>query len=322
MRYSLAPGWKVDFFKNEIVIKNEIRGVSLKKIDNIDKIFSHLSKEDFNLSDIGEQLSFYLIKENIIKESNTLTLNVVDYKYRKQIDFWKYFNDHAYSVHQSLSEKKVAIVGLGGIGSIVLEVLAGAGVKNFTLVDCDKVEASNLNRQFIYQECDVGRYKTDSAAKNISKRHSDLNISKLNIHYPLDDFRILINESDFIVSAIDQPSLKSAIKLCQECWESNKPSAFSACGVYKAVMSPIFDKNKSNLSPMAGCKFLNEDESLITSPVSASSGGWNSMISSILAEQILLYLAGVDKEVSYQDYTYVLRNSGKIQTIHKNTITL
>lgn len=322
MRYSLSPGWMVDFAKDEIFVKNEIRGISLKKIKNVEAIHTYLLQNSFLPSEIGQELTDYLLNEKIIREDIHLGSNIENSKYKKQIDFWSHFRTNANSIHEVLGEKKIMIVGLGGIGSIVLEILAGAGIKNFTLVDSDKVEPSNLNRQFLYLDCDIGRYKTDSSSDNISKRHSDLIITKRIMNYPSSDFKDLINESDFVVSAIDQPSLKSAIKLCQESWLLNKSSAFAACGIYKAVTSPIFDKNKSKSSPIDSCKFNKNNEYLITPPVSASSGGWNSMIASILSEQILLYLAGVDEEVSYHDYTYTLRDHGKIKTIHQNTITL
>ena len=63
----------------------------------------------------------------------------------------------------ALAKAHVALVGLGGIGSPVLQYLAAAGVGALTLIDDDVVEASNLQRQTIYSQADIGRPKAESA---------------------------------------------------------------------------------------------------------------------------------------------------------------
>ena len=65
----------------------------------------------------------------------------------------------------ALSDAHVAIVGLGGIGSPALQYLAAAGIGTLTLIDRDVVDKSNLQRQTIYREADVGRSKAELAAE-------------------------------------------------------------------------------------------------------------------------------------------------------------
>lgn len=64
----------------------------------------------------------------------------------------------------ALADACVAMVGCGGIGSPVLQYLAAAGVGNLILIDDDRVDASNLQRQTIYTEADIGRPKAEAAA--------------------------------------------------------------------------------------------------------------------------------------------------------------
>jgi molybdopterin-synthase adenylyltransferase len=64
----------------------------------------------------------------------------------------------------ALARANVALVGLGGIGSPVLQYLAGAGVGRFTLIDDDVVDLSNLQRQTLFSEADIGHAKADCAA--------------------------------------------------------------------------------------------------------------------------------------------------------------
>jgi molybdopterin/thiamine biosynthesis adenylyltransferase len=63
-----------------------------------------------------------------------------------------------------LADARVAIVGLGGLGSGVLMALVSAGIQKFTLIDGDKVAIHNLHRQWIYSEENVGMYKVEAAA--------------------------------------------------------------------------------------------------------------------------------------------------------------
>jgi bacteriocin biosynthesis cyclodehydratase domain-containing protein len=65
---------------------------------------------------------------------------------------------------QRLREASVVVLGCGGLGTWILGALASAGVGRFVLVDDDAVELSNLNRQILYREADIGRPKADAAA--------------------------------------------------------------------------------------------------------------------------------------------------------------
>ena len=64
---------------------------------------------------------------------------------------------------RKLKAAKVAVVGAGGIGSAVIPALAAAGVGSLTIIDCDVVEVSNLQRQTLFRERDSGYSKSDLA---------------------------------------------------------------------------------------------------------------------------------------------------------------
>lgn len=76
----------------------------------------------------------------------------------------------------ALAEGHVAIVGLGGIGSPALQYLAAAGIGTLTLIDRDVVDASNLQRQTIYREADVGRLKAELAAEWVGQFDKSLKV--------------------------------------------------------------------------------------------------------------------------------------------------
>lgn len=71
-------------------------------------------------------------------------------------------------------------MGLGGGGSNILTMLAGLGPKKIIIVDYDNVEYSNLGRQLLYTESDIGKPKAETAAKAIEKMNSDIMIEAHN----------------------------------------------------------------------------------------------------------------------------------------------
>lgn len=105
---------------------------------------------------------------------------------------------------KSLGEKTVLVIGLGGVGGTALEALARSGVKNFVLIDFDKVDESNLNRQILYTMADVGKNKVDVAKDHILKLNSNLSVTTFNTKVEettLDNLKL--GKVDFIVDAID-----------------------------------------------------------------------------------------------------------------------
>jgi sulfur-carrier protein adenylyltransferase/sulfurtransferase len=106
-----------------------------------------------------------------------------------------------------LATARVAILGVGGIGGEVLRHLAGAGVGHFFLIDGDRVEPSNLNRQYLFEPTDFGKVKAMAAAKAIRRCYPDADIdcaerfvATVRDLDPLDDWR-----PDLLICAADSP---------------------------------------------------------------------------------------------------------------------
>ncbi len=99
-----------------------------------------------------------------------------------------------------IQDKVIAVFGLGGVGGTALEALARTGFKNFILVDFDKVDSSNLNRQILYTEADIGKDKVDAARDRIHAINGFANIETFEIKAQNFNFNQKI---DFIVDAID-----------------------------------------------------------------------------------------------------------------------
>ena len=85
-------------------------------------------------------------------------------------------SDSAPRIQRRIGDATVAILGCGGLGSWAAAGLACAGVGSLVLIDDDRVERSNLNRQLLFGEPDIGRPKVDSAAEALRRHRSDLDV--------------------------------------------------------------------------------------------------------------------------------------------------
>ena len=121
-----------------------------------------------------------------------------------------------------IQNKVIAVFGLGGVGGTALEALARTGFKNFILIDFDKVDPSNINRQILYTENDIGRTKVDAARDRIHAINDFANISIFKMKAQDFDFNQKI---DFIVDAIDDVDGK--LYIIKKAQELNIPSIMS-----------------------------------------------------------------------------------------------
>lgn len=130
-------------------------------------------------------------------------------RYKANIRYFSLFTNlhqSASSLQERLSEKKITILGMGAFGSSILVNLVGLGVGHIKLVDFDRVELSNLNRQILFNEKDIGRLKVEAARNFIAKFHSTVKIETetLQIRSSADAEKAIAG-SDFVVLAADLP---------------------------------------------------------------------------------------------------------------------
>ena len=104
---------------------------------------------------------------------------------------------------QRLKTASVLCVGAGGLGSPLLMYLAAAGVGHIGIVDDDRVELSNLQRQVIHSESGLGQLKTDSAAQRISGINSDCRVERYACRLTSDNSHGLIEGYDLVVDGSD-----------------------------------------------------------------------------------------------------------------------
>ena len=138
-----------------------------------------------------------------------------------------------------IQDKVIAVFGLGGVGGTALEALARTGFKNFILIDFDKVDNSNLNRQVLYTAKDIGRNKVEAAKERILSINEEASIQVYNIKAQDFDFNQNI---DYIVDAIDD--VEGKLFILKKVQEQNVPSIMSL------GMANRFDPSKVKIAKL------------------------------------------------------------------------
>ena len=151
---------------------------------------------------------------------------------------------------EKLQKAKVAIFGIGGVGSFVVEGLVRAGVENFILVDDDKVCLTNLNRQIIATRKTVGKLKVEVAKERILEINPNANIETHQEFFMPNSKEILDETVDYIVDAVDTVTAKielvvRASKLnipiisCMGTGNKLDPTKFEVTDIYKTSVCPL-----------------------------------------------------------------------------------
>ena len=152
---------------------------------------------------------------------------------------------------EKLQNVKIAIFGLGGVGSFVVEGLVRAGVKNFVLVDDDKICLTNLNRQIIATRKTIGRYKVEVMKERILEINPDCNVeTHQEFFMPGSETNIITNDLSYVIDCVDTVTAK--LEIITQCKDKNipvisamgtgnklDPSRFEITDIYKTSVCPL-----------------------------------------------------------------------------------
>jgi molybdopterin/thiamine biosynthesis adenylyltransferase len=114
-------------------------------------------------------------------------------------------------MREEVATDRILIVGVGGLGVPALWSLARAGARRLTIVDPDPVELSNLARQVIYRDRDIGTPKVDAAARWLGERFPDVVVESHAVALDASNAARLVAAHDFVIDATDSPIAKFLI---------------------------------------------------------------------------------------------------------------
>ena len=134
-----------------------------------------------------------------------------------------------------LAGSHVVLVGLGGIGSPALQYLAAAGIGRLTLVDDDRVDATNLQRQTIYTERDVGHGKAVSARRWLANFDAALSVALHDARVTPDNARALVAGADLVLDGTDNFATRLAVS--DACVAAGVPLLSAAVGRFQGQVA-------------------------------------------------------------------------------------
>ena len=153
---------------------------------------------------------------------------------------------------EKLKDSKVAVFGLGGVGSFVCEGLARSGVGNFVLVDFDTVDESNINRQLIATVKTIGMHKVDLMRERILEINPEANVEVHREFYMADSTSDIITEDlSYAVDCVDTIMAKIAV-ICK-CDEIGVPviSSMGTGNKLDPTMFEVADIYETSVCPLA-----------------------------------------------------------------------
>ena len=150
-----------------------------------------------------------------------------------------------------LSDMRVSVFGIGGVGGYVCEALVRTGIGHFDLIDDDKVCLTNLNRQIIATRKTVGLYKADVMKERMLEINPNVEVNVYKCFFlPENADEFPFADYDYVIDAVDTVTAK--VELVMKCKEMNVPiissmgagnkldaSAFKVADIYKTKMCPL-----------------------------------------------------------------------------------
>ncbi|KAL5369246.1 ThiF/moeB-like protein [Cryptosporidium parvum] len=223
-----------------------------------------------------------------------------------------------------IMKKTIFVIGVGGVGSVVVEMLTRCGVGKLIIVDFDIVELSNMNRMF-YNMNHIGMYKTDACVDTLKLINPKINIEKYNINI-VEDYSIFYNifktkKIDLLVSCVDNYSARSIIsQVCNEfdlVWFESGISENAISGHIQFVIPGMtacyccapplvnfesnFSEDKIN-SIVMNSENENNSKKLSSRTCAASLSTTTSVIAGILVNNILKYFLGFGENSNFLGY--------------------
>lgn len=197
------------------------------------------------------------------------------------------------STQASIVQSRVLVFGAGGLGVAAISYLAGAGVGTITIVDCDRIEASNLHRQTIYRVSDIGSYKAQVAATYICERNPNAVVNGITATMDLSELYQLCKQHDVILDCTDDRPFSYLLNsLCLVC----KKKGLFANAVKLEGQLFVFDPDIKN--PCFNCLWPERDSSNQTCNQVGVLGPVPAILGCFQALEAIKILAGQDSHLT------------------------
>jgi molybdopterin/thiamine biosynthesis adenylyltransferase len=194
-----------------------------------------------------------------------------------------------------LKAARVMAIGAGGLGSPLLQYLAGAGVGHIAIVDDDIVSLSNLHRQVLHSAADVGRLKVDSAQEALARLNPHVRVEKIAARLDEGNARALVAGYDVVVDGSDNFATRYAVS--DACFFERRPLVSAAIGEFDGSLTTLkpHERDAQGVpNPTYRCLFP-EAPPLGTVPTCAEAGVLGALagvLGSLMALEVIREIVG------------------------------
>ncbi len=193
------------------------------------------------------------------------------------------------AAQEKLKAARVLVVGMGGIGCPLAMYLAAAGVGELLLADFDRIEASNLQRQLLYAEADLGRRKAEVAAEKLALLNPLVALRPVSTALDADTLPPLLAGVDLVIDGCDNFATRSAVNAA--CRAAGLP-LISAAAIGLGAQLAVYDPRRAD-SPCYACLFPEADEAAATCAEAGVLAPVPGVVATLAATEALKMLAGV-----------------------------
>ena len=188
---------------------------------------------------------------------------------------------------QKLKQARVLIAGVGGLGCPIALYLTTAGVGHLGLIDDDVVSLSNLHRQVLYNEADIGQPKAECAVRHLQAKNSDIHIEGYPFRLDKENAEALIAKYDIVVDGCDNHATRYLIS--DVCHRQQKPYVYAAIGAFQGQVGVLcYDEQASTYRTL----FPDEEAMLSVEAGKGVIGTTPAVIGSLVANEVIKLIIG------------------------------
>ncbi len=196
---------------------------------------------------------------------------------------------------EKLLAAKVLIIGAGGLGSSAIAYLAAAGIGKIGIVEPDRVELSNLQRQILFETADIGRSKATSARDRVQEVNPDCKVENFEEKITSGNANNLVSAFDIVVDGSDNFETRFAVS--KACLQEKKTLVSAAISGFSAQLS-TFKPYLGNLHPCYRCLVPNIPERERNCAQEGIIGPLAGMLGSMQALEVIKEILSIGESLS------------------------
>tara|TARA_B100002051_G_scaffold180510_1_gene170943 strand:+ start:373 stop:1131 length:759 start_codon:yes stop_codon:yes gene_type:complete len=195
---------------------------------------------------------------------------------------------------KKIINSKVLIVGAGGLGCPVADLLARSGIGLLGVIDFDKISLSNIHRQTLYTSKDIGKYKVNVLKKKLNQINREVEIKIYNQKADENNLKKIINKYDVVVDGSD--NFKTKLLLNKFSLKFKKKLIVGAISKYDGHIF-IFDFSKKNM-PCLKCFYQTEpSDQFLNCESEGILGSTANIVGAMQANEVLKIILGIGKNL-------------------------